>query len=89
VGRGAAGEVVALHDALKPFAAARADDVDAFAVLEHGDQNLIAHLRIAVLRQRHLAQHARGRNVGLLVVARERLARLCGRTVDQTDLTDS
>jgi hypothetical protein len=32
VGRGAAGEVVALHDALEPLAAADAEDVDAIAV---------------------------------------------------------
>ena len=86
VGRRAAGEVVALHDALKSLAAARADDVDALAVLEHRDQNLIADLRIAVLRQRHLAPHARRRHVGFLVVARERLAHLRRLAVDQPDL---
>ena len=41
VGRRAAGEVVALHDALETLAAAGADHVDPVAVVEHaGDQHL-------------------------------------------------
>jgi hypothetical protein len=38
VGRGAAAEVVALHDALKALAAAHADHVDAIAAVESGDE---------------------------------------------------
>src|SRR5688572_8641380 len=86
VRRRAAGKVMALDDPLEPLASARADDVDTLAVLEHGDQNLIADFRIAVLRKLYLAKHARRRHIGFLIVACEWLSRLRGRAVDEPNL---
>src|SRR5204863_2111666 len=92
VGRRAAGEVVALHDALEPLAAADADDVDAIAVLEHaGDQDLVAGLERRVvagaLGELDFAADAGRRHVaGLLVVAAERLVDLGGLLFDEAEL---
>jgi hypothetical protein len=74
---------------LKPLAAARADDVDAFAVLEHRDEDLIADLRIAVFRERHFPQHPGRRYVRLLVVTGERLRHLAGLLSTSPSCTDS
>src|SRR5207247_546344 len=74
VRRGAAGEVMALHDALETFAAARADDVHALAVREDRDEYLIAGLRgLTTGGHFHLAAKARRRHVGLFEVSRGRL----------------
>src|SRR5258707_3330815 len=79
VRRGAAGEVVALHDALEPLAAAHADDVDAVAVMEHAaDEDLVAGLQRGFIARTggdlDLTAHPRRRHVArLLVVPAERL----------------
>ena len=72
VGRRAAAEVMALHDALEALAAADADHVDAVAVGEDaGHEHLVAGLqRLGALGQLHFAADARRRHAGLLVVPR-------------------
>jgi hypothetical protein len=92
VRRGAAAEVVPLHDALKALAAADPNHVDAVTVGEHApDQHVIAGLQrggvCRALGELHFAAQPRRRHVPrLLVVATERLVDLRRLLLDQPEL---
>src|SRR5262245_24605894 len=65
---------MALDDALEAVTLARADHIDALALVEDRDEDLVAGLRrLGALRHLDLALHARRRHVGLLVMADARL----------------
>src|SRR6185312_1028269 len=78
VRRRAAGEMVPSDDALKAFAAAGADDVDALAVGEDRDEDLIARLGglVSSTGDLHFATDAGRGDVRLLEMTDRRLVRL-------------
>src|SRR5579864_5900428 len=87
VRRIAAGEVMALHDALEPAPATRPDDVDAVTRVEDVDEDLIAGLHhLAAGLEAHFAPDPRRRHAGLLEVARGGLVALRRGLVDQAQL---
>src|SRR4051812_20375553 len=78
---------MALDDALKSFAAARADDINAFAVSENRHQHLIAWLRgVASRRHFHLASYACRRHVRLLEMSDGRFVALRRAVFDESEL---
>src|SRR5262245_16170072 len=85
--RAAALEVMPLDDALKTLAPAGADDIDALAIGEDGDADLIARLdRIAAGLQLHFPGHARRRHTRLLEVPLRRLVLLGRSGIDEPEL---